>query len=48
MEAILAQNPIVTFRLLCGKVSRDSPLNMAKFGIASAKRDHRREARKWP
>jgi hypothetical protein len=39
MAAILAQNPLVTFRLPCGKVSRDSPLNMAKIGIASAKRD---------
>ena len=39
MAAIVAQNPLVTFRLPCGKVSRDSPLNMAKIGIASAKRD---------
>ena len=39
MAAILAQNPLVAFRLLCGKVSRDSPLNMAKIGIASANRD---------
>ena len=39
MAAILAQNPLVTFRLPCGKVSRDSPLYMAKIGIASAKRD---------
>ena len=39
MAAILAQNPLVTFCLPCGKVSRDFPLNMAKIGIASAKRD---------
>jgi hypothetical protein len=38
MAAIVAQNPLVIFRLPCGKVSRDSPLNMAKIGIASAKR----------
>ena len=34
--AILALNPLVTFQLPCGKVSRDSPLNMAKIGIARA------------
>ena len=39
MAAILAQNPLVAFRLPCGKVSRDFPLNMAKIGIASANRD---------
>ena len=39
MAAILAQDPLVAFRLLCGKVSRDFPLNMAKIGIASANRD---------
>ena len=39
MAAIVAQNPLVRFGLPCGKVSRDSPLNMAKIGIASAKRD---------
>jgi hypothetical protein len=39
MAAILAQNPLVAFRLLCGKVSQDFPLNMAKIGIASANRD---------
>ena len=39
MAAILAQNPLVAFGLLCGKVSRDFPLNMAKIGIASANRD---------
>ena len=38
MAGIVAQNPLVIFRLPCGKVSRDSPLNMAKIGIASAKR----------
>ena len=51
MAAILAQNPLVAFRfLLCGKVSRDFPLNMAKIGIASANRDQsptRSKSSRW-